>query len=108
MMLQYSLLYFSLQHCCINVGSHDKLGSYGSTHNSHYPNSSGGVHPDASAASLRLDRAFGVGWAGSSFGRVATKASRPARSSSDKVSSNSCSRRFFFKAVSQQESRAQR
>src|SRR2546421_9750398 len=35
-------------------------------------------------------------------------ASRPARSSSDNTSSNSCSSRFFFSAFSQQESLAHR
>src|SRR5215831_15541519 len=44
----------------------------------------------------------------SSLGNVAIKLSKPARSSSDNVNSNSCSRRFFFIAFSQHESRAQR
>src|SRR5712692_11547370 len=43
-----------------------------------------------------------------SLGRVAIKASNPARSSSDNVSSNSCSRRFFLSASCQQESLAHR
>ncbi len=43
-----------------------------------------------------------------SLGSVAMKASSPARSSSAKACSNSCSRRFFLMAFSQQESRAQR
>src|SRR5947209_4616917 len=44
----------------------------------------------------------------SSLGNVAIKDSKPDRSSSDNVNSNSCSRRFFFIAFSQHESRAQR
>ena len=43
-----------------------------------------------------------------SLGSVAMKASSAARSSSAKACSNSCSRRFFLMAFSQQESRAQR
>ena len=43
-----------------------------------------------------------------SLGNVAIKDSKPVRSSSDNVNSNSCSRRFFFIAFSQHESRAQR
>src|SRR5947209_6613352 len=51
---------------------------------------------------------FSGGGIGSSLGRVAMNASSPARSSSEMVSSNSCSSRFFLIACSQQESLAQR
>src|SRR6266567_4489821 len=49
-----------------------------------------------------------LAFATQSLGKVAMKASSPALSSSDNASSNSCSRRFFLIAFSQQESRAQR